>query len=275
MMTLIKNCLLCAVVLVAMQFGAVQAETRLGFDFDTSTYPAWDLSGGYNLNQPITGAGGVTVPLSYTVYITHDAKGRLSGSGSTLVNVDGQVVAASYTLKGTVSGGGNNTRANFSVSFKGKDWFYGVFRSFNLHANYKLNVNPVDLTLSGKANGNISIEGSGSSQIKADETDLPLPTGVTGSWSVNVAVTLLKSFYGTGTVGVSMFKSPELPGGWPDKRILLTEVKGSYSSSKNLVNTSLKGIDDSKGSDLNAKFYLDGVTPPRVNGKILGQKIKW
>lgn len=274
MMTLIKNRLWCAVLILTAQFGAVQAQTVVGFDFDTSNYPAWDLSGSYTLDQPISGAGGTLVPLTYTVYITHDAKGKLSSSGSMMVNVDGAIVYASYTLKGNVSGGGNDTRANFSVNFKGDDWFYGVRRTFNGHVSYKLNVDPVGHTLLGTARGSISIQGSGSSQIKTD-ADLPLPSGVDGSWSVNMVGLTLNQFIGTGTIEVAAFHSPELPGGWPATRILYTEVKGTYNSSKNLANTNLDGIDEDKGSNLNVKFEPGSIFPTKMSGKVLGQKIKW
>jgi len=274
MMTLIKNRLCCAALILTAQLGAVQAQTGFGFDFDTSNYPAWDISGAYLLDQPITGAGGAPVPLSYTVYITHDSKGKLTGSGQTLVNVDGQVISATYKVSGNVSGGGTGTRANFSVNFKGNDVVYGIQRSFNGHVNYKLNVDPAGLSLSGTARGSFSIQGSGSSQIKVDAS-LPLPAGVDGSWSINVGVLPLNQFVGSGTIGVSAYNSPDLPGGWPAKRILPAEVNGSYSSSKNLVNTHLKGIDEGNGSDLTVKFEPGSIFPTKMNGKVLGQKIKF
>ena len=274
MMTLIKNRLCCAALILTAQLGAVQAQTGFGFDFDTSNYPAWDISGGYLLDQPITGAGGTQVPLSYTVYINQDSKGKLTGSGTTFVNVDGQVVAASYKVSGSVSGGGTGTRANFSVSLKGDDVVYGIQRSFNGHVNYKLNVDPTGLTLSGTARGSFSIQGSGSSQIKVD-ADLPLPTGVDGSWTINVGVLPLKQFVGSGTINVAAYNSPELPGGWPAERILPTEVSGSYNTSKNLVNSSLKGINEGKGSNLNLKFQPGSIFPAKMSGKVMGQSIKF
>jgi hypothetical protein len=274
MMTLIKNRLWCAVLLLSVQFGTVQAQTLFGFDFNTSNFPAWDITGGYEFNQPISGAGGIQVPLTYTVFISHDAKGKLTGSGTTLVNVDGQVVAATYKVNGTVSGGGNGTRANFSVDLKGKDFFYGILRSFNGHVSYKLNVDPTGLTLSGTARGSFSIQGSGSSQIKVD-ADLPLPVGVNGSWSVNMGVMALKSFIGTGIIEVAGFKSPELPGGWPANRILPAQVSGTYSNSKQIASSNLKGIDEAKGSNLNVKFQPGGTFPTKMSGKVLGQNIKW
>ena len=278
-MTLIKSRVWCAVLILTAQFSVVQAQTLIGFDFDTSNYPAWDISGAYELNQPINGAGNSLIPLTYTVYITQSAKGKLSGSGTIQVNIDGQVVAANYTLKGSVSGGGNSTRVNFSVNLKGEDSFYGDVQKFNGHVNYKLNVHPTELTLFGTARGNFSIGGSGG-QIKFDAV-LPLPTGVDGSWSVNMAVTPLNTIVGTGTIEVAAYNSPELPGGWPPTRILYTDVSGSYNSSKMLVNSNLKGIQEDKGSNLTVKFQVTDTYPfyapfpERMSGKVLGQKIKW
>ena len=274
MMTLIKNRLWCAVLILTAQFGAVQAQTQVGFDFDTSNYPAWNISGTYTLDQPITGAGGTLVPLTYTVFIAHDSKGHLNSDSTILVNIGGQVVAAHCTIKGTVSGGGTDTRANFSVTLKGDDWFYGVQHSFNAQVSYKLNVDPTALTLSGTARGNISIQGSGTSQIKAD-ADLPLPTGVNGSWSVLMEGLTLKKFIGTGAIIVSAYNSPETPGGWPANPILYMEVTGSYNSSQNLANSSLKGIDEAKGSNLTLKFHPGAPFPTKMSGKVLGQNIKW
>ena len=274
MMTLIKNRLWCAVLILTAQFGAVQAQTLVGFDFDTSNYPAWDLTGTYTLDQPISGAGGTLVPLSYSVAINHDSKGHLKGSGTILMNVDGAVVAASYKLNGSVSGGGNATHANFTVNFKGEDWFYGVRRSFSGQVTYKLDVDSTGLTLVGTARGNISIQGSGSNQIKVDVA-LPLPKGVNGSWSANMAALTLKQFIGTGTIEIAAFESPELPGGWPAKRILYTEVSGSYNNSKNLANVNQKSIDQEKGSNLTLKFAPGAAFPSKMSGKVLGQNIKW
>ncbi len=273
-MTPIKNRLWCAVLILTAQFGVVQAQTRFGFDFNTSNFPAWDFSGGYLLDQPISGIEGIPVPLTYTVYITHDTKGRLTGTGTTLVNFDGQVVAANYTVKGSVSGGGTNTRANFTVTLKGKDWFYGVLHSFHGNVSYKSTVDSTGFTLSGTAHGSFSIEGSSSGQIKVN-TGLPLPTGVDGSWSVNMGVAALKTFIGSGTIEVASFRSPELPGGWPAKRILLNEVSGTYNSSKHLADANFKGIEEAKGSSLNVKFQPGATFPTKMSGKVLGQNIKW
>ena len=285
MMTLIKNRLWCAVLLFTVQFGAVvQAQTQFGFDFNTSNYPAWDISGTYVLSQPITGVGGLPVPLVYTVPITQNSKGKLSGTGWTILNVDGQYVATHYTVKGSVSGGGNDTRVNFTVTLKGQDFFYGILRNFKGSITYKANIDPNGLTLSGTARGSFSISGSSSSQIKVD-TDIPLPAGVNGSWTVVVGVVALKSFVGSGTINVAAFKSPDLPGGWPAARILPAQVNGSYSNSKNLVSSSITGINtdflEGKGNNLSLKFQPAtetepaGIFPTKMNGKVLGQKIKF
>jgi hypothetical protein len=90
-----------------------------------------------------------------------------------------------------------------------------------------------------------------------------------------VGVLPLNQFVGSGTIDVAAYKSPDLPGGWPAKRILPTEVSGSYNNSKNLINAHLKGIDEGKGSDLTVKFEPGSIFPTKMNGKVLGQKIKW
>ncbi len=273
-MTLFKNRLLCALFLLSLPCGVARAQSSLGFDFDTSNYPAWDISGSYQLNEPIIGAGGIPVTLSYTVYITHESKGKLTGSGTTLVTMGDQVVAANYKVSGSVSGGGNNTRANFNVSLSGKDWFYGILHNFNIHTSYKLNVNPSELTLTGTARGNTSVSGVGGGSIKVD-VDRPLPVGVDGSWSVNMVVIPLKEFLGSGDIRVAAYRSPETPGGWPVDRVLPTEVRGSYNSSKELISTTSKGFDVGSGSKVNLKFKLGESLPQKMSGKVLGQNIKW
>jgi hypothetical protein len=271
MMTAIKNRLWLALFLGGLSTSVAQPAGRIGFDFDTSTYPVWDVSGSYLFDQPIEGTA--QVPMQYAVDLVLDGSGRVRGSGSTMVQIGADTVYASYKVNGSVSGSGNDTRVNFSVRLNGQDWFQGVARKFNISVQYKLAIQSQTLLLVGTAKGNSNISGVGGGKIDSD-VSMPLPFGVDGSWSVVVDLLPLKPISGTGEIQVSAFHSPETPGGWPTDRVLPVTAKGNYKSSSDTTTLQLKGTEEAKGTTLNFKFSSGMAVPQQTSGKILGQKVK-
>src|SRR5215204_3996432 len=110
-----------AVLLSSLCFAHAQPPSGLvSLPFDNATAPVWDLSGTLLLDQTMQGAGDQEIPLIYSVDVIQDAKGKLTGSGLTILNIGNDFVAANYTVKGKVSGGGNNVnRASFTVKLTG------------------------------------------------------------------------------------------------------------------------------------------------------------
>src|SRR2546430_2566050 len=93
---------------------------QINIAFDPAVLPLWDFSGTFQpTNQTISCAGGAPVPLDLAVDLTHDARGRLQGSGITVIGIGQDTLAANYTASGRVSGGGNATRVNLAIRAAG------------------------------------------------------------------------------------------------------------------------------------------------------------
>src|SRR3989442_11193473 len=109
MITRIKNlislgAILCAPVLSAL---AQAPSGSVTFNFDRSTIPVWDFSGTYQFDQQIRTGDQARVGLSYSITITQNVRGILSSSGTILVGIGNDVVAAAYVATGRITGGGN------------------------------------------------------------------------------------------------------------------------------------------------------------------------
>src|SRR5262245_38357461 len=107
-----KTFLWLALFLTSVSLGMAQPSGDFGFAFDATDAPVWDLTGIYGVELT-------------SVSIVHDQKGRLRGNGDALVQVGADVVAARYNVNGSVSGGGQDTRAKFTVKLTGQDVIAG------------------------------------------------------------------------------------------------------------------------------------------------------
>src|SRR5436305_11926319 len=86
------------------------------FTFDPSLDPIINMSGTFQSDQTIIGAGGTETPITISVDITNAVSGGLKGSGFGIVQVGNDVLGAAYTASGRVSGGGGApTRVVLSV----------------------------------------------------------------------------------------------------------------------------------------------------------------
>src|SRR6266567_1383204 len=98
-----------AFLLSSIYLGSAQAPSgAVGFSFDAPSAHVYDLTGSLFTEQQMIGAGDQETPISFSVDVIEDAKGRLSGNGETILNVGNDFVAAHYTVKGKISGGGNS-----------------------------------------------------------------------------------------------------------------------------------------------------------------------
>src|SRR6266705_7014631 len=91
----------CFVILLSSLYlcGAQAPSGLIGFSFDSATSRVYDLTGSLSIEQPMIGAGNQETPIAFSVDVTEDAKGRLSGTGMTILNVGNDFVAANYTVK--------------------------------------------------------------------------------------------------------------------------------------------------------------------------------
>ena len=102
----IKRYLLLSVGLLASAYfcRADAPSGPVSFSFGAENVPVYDLTGSFQINQTMLGAGQTEVGLSYGIEVTQDARGFLTGTGITLLVVGNDFVAAEYTAKGKISG---------------------------------------------------------------------------------------------------------------------------------------------------------------------------
>src|SRR5258706_337220 len=142
---------------------------QINLAFDPAILPLWDFSGTFQpTNQTILGAGGTPVPFALAVDLTHDARGRLQGSGITTISIGENTLAAGYRASGRVSGGGSATKVNLLVKLAGPGSIAGVNTPFLITMTYHLQVNPADGTLVGFVRGHANISKFGGGAIKSD-----------------------------------------------------------------------------------------------------------
>ena len=254
-----------ALLLVSFQLCHAQAPSGdVSFSFGGDVAPIYDLSGSLTIEQQVIGAGDQTTPLSFSINISHDARGRLSGSGVTLMNLGNDFVAATYVVRGTASGGGlKPNRFSITVKLTGEDVLAGVTTRFSVVVHYNLTVDPGSQTLVGTARGSANFSNLSGGPIKSD-VSIQLPSSMDGSWAANMHILALRRLSGNGSVVLSNGRS--LP-------VLLS---GSYSPRNAVANLHLRGINEALGTSVNLNFISSeaGTELQFVRGKILGQTVR-
>ena len=258
---------------------------RVSFALDRTTFPVWDFTGPYQLNQQLVGSGG-SLPLSFLVNMTHDLSGRLSGAGTTLVTLGSDVVAANYVLSGGVSLSGNDTRASFSVSLAGGglNIIAGQPHSFSISVTYNLTVDPdpanppalIALARGAPVRGNVSISGLGGGRvIPGEDFSVLLPPGVDGGWSVHMDILPLNRLAGTATILVHNPGAPGQAAYLPAARTLNANLAGSYRPTLGLSQVQLTGLPGSSPTTLDLTLVSGETQPGRITGRILGQTVRY
>lgn len=245
--------------------GAQAPSGLIGFSFDSPGSLVYDLTGSLSIEQSMIGAGGQETPIAFSVDVTDDARGRLSGAGTAILNVGNDFVAANYTVKGKTTGGGNSVnRASFTVKLTGQDTIAGVPNTrFSITIHYNLEADAEQLAFIGSARGGAHFSGLSSGSIKSDVA-VGLAPGMDGSWSVQMNIVALKRLAGSATITLS------------NQRALQTHLSGSYSSRSAVAKVKLTGFNESKGTSVDLNFISseEGTEIERLRGRILGQSVR-
>jgi phage baseplate assembly protein gpV len=227
------------------------------FLFTNATALVYDLTGRYQFGHEVVVAGGRKVMVSLGLSVQQDAAGVLRGSGVTNIQVGNELVAASYSISGRVTGGGGNaTRATLSVRWLSSGVAVGTNGSFTISVQYNLGVSPGGL--SGTATGQARFAKLGNGTIKSTLSAVPLPAGVNGHWSVNMN---LQPPGGTGSVIL------------PNGRSLPASLAGSFSARSGLELIKLSGVGSDPGSALTINFFPATGAVDSLSGKMLGQSV--
>jgi hypothetical protein len=271
----IKRCLfLTAVCLLSLRVGYAQslADTAT-FSFGPPLTSVWDITGTYQITNHMQGAKVMPMDIVFReLNLDVTSRGRVEGSGTIVVMVGNDPVAADYKVSGSMSGGGTKTRANFSIRCKGQGIVANMFTAYTISANYNLVVDSTNLTMVGKTTGSAHFSHLGSGSLNSD-TSLPLPVGADGNWDVTLSILPFVKVAGTGLIYVD--KAPGAEDNDASPRLLATKLTGSVSKS-GVAKLKLSGYGNSGGSQLNLTLTsLAGSTNQltSVKGKILGQTV--
>ena len=227
----------------------------VSFSFHTNA-PVYDLTGSLQFDQEIIGSG--ANHLSYGVNVIQDARGRITGSGTTGVAVGNDFVAAEYTVQGRISASHGSTRVTLMVRLKGEDSFGGVSTPFSINIEYKLTINPNSGTMDGTARGSAKFGRLGGGKIRSD-ISVPLPAGADGSWTLQMNIVPFSRLGGSATIVL------------PNGRTLALNLSGTYSSATDESKVKLSGFGDSRGNNATVTFDSDLLT---LRGTVLGQTVR-
>ena len=264
-----SRCFGTVLLLASLQYGIAQSDTNLlTFVFGPPVTPVWDVSGTYQITNHLQGAKLRPMDIVFhDIILTADDKGKVGGAGTILTYAGDDFVGGDYKVSGKVSGGGEKTQVKFNVKFKGNGIVSDVSTTCKINAKYNLTVLPEVLAMGGKVTGNANFKKLGNGNLKSDIL-LPLPPGVDGGWMVKMDVYP----YGHKISGSAMILVNNIP-----TTAVATKVTGSAPSKSAVVKTKLSGYGNSRGAKLNLDFVpVYGATnlPSKVQGKLLGQKVK-
>lgn len=259
MIRTIRLLVVAAALLGFLQFSRADAPNgTLTFDFSVTNSPIFDVGGDYQFDQVIIGAGGTEIPFSYGVSFTQDVRGLLLGQGETIVNVGNDFVAAAYSVRGRISGGGPETRVVLVIRLKGEDFITGVLTPFNITVVYDFIVDTDSGTLIGSARGSAHFGHLGNGRILS-EVQASLPPGADGSWTLQLNVVPFDHLAGTAQILLS------------NGRILQAHLSGSYAPDLDRSVIRVNGFADSRGNSILIIFTSEDVL--LVRGRVLGQLV--
>jgi hypothetical protein len=130
----------------------------------------------------------------------------------------------------------------------------------------------VNRALVGKGSGSANFSHLGNGNLKS-AFSMPLPAGVDGGWTAVLdVIPFSKKLSGSAVISVNNSPSPidKAP-----QTVLATKLTGNLKGA--VYKTKLSGYGFSSGTTLNLDFTpLAGTTNQvgRINGKVLGQKVK-
>ena len=131
----------------------------------------WDLTGIYTTT---VGSHGLTLN------VTHDTRGKLTGTATLRVNTGKELVPLTMPIKGSARGAGGVLLATLSLQGAVAAKAVGAALTFNL------TLNAVARQLYGPLAGSLTVNGVPTTL--SENVTLNLPTGMTGTWTLQLAL---------------------------------------------------------------------------------------
>jgi len=230
--------------------------------FSTNDAPLWDLSGPLLLEQTVVGTAGVEIPVTLTVLVDQDNRGRLRGAGANTVTIGGDLVTGEYRITGRIWTSGGVVRVKLNLQLTGEGQIGGELTSFRISAAHHFELDPDTLQLVGDVNGSARFSKLLNGPIRGDSVS-PLAAGNDGSWALNLEIV------------------PHLPLGGSaaatlvNGRTFLFDLKGSHSDSSDTSKIKLKGVGAARKLRLDLRTTGADLQLNELKGKALGQNLDY
>ncbi len=226
----------------------------------TGNLSVWDLSGTYTEN--VEG-----ILLNYTVNV--DPSGKFTGQGTASVNgFQGYNMNLNMDLSfnGKVTTAGNATRVTMTMKMKGGGTMEGYGITFRASANENVEVDGANRQLVGRMSGSVSVAVPSlhrhASAPFRTTVDTALPPGATGDWTLTVNLAPNGKKY-SGNASAS----------WAGGKTVNLTATGNYVTKSDTTRLTLKGR-NAVSLAVTACCANDQMNLKRLNGKLLGQKVK-
>jgi len=191
--------------------------------------------------------------------LIQDAKGKLTGSGTFDYSSDEIAMSIPVEIKGKVKGKNNIVTLKYKV--KGKD-----AEGKKIQNNLMLALDESILSLVGTEKMKVCQKGAGCEKTEAS-VSLDVPDGMTGEAELEIDAELDENGKKLeGTAELTLSNGDEYP----------LSAKGKYNSNKAETQFQLKGVADStKGIKIKLKIDEGSEAATFINGKVLGQQLKY
>ena len=234
------------------------------------TNHVWDLSAIDELQHLSFGISEESTDISFDAPSIQTGAGKLTGAGTTQLDVDSPIfvgmINAVYKVSGTITSAKGVARFTFTGSASGPTLIGGQTRTLTGTLAVK---GTIDSTLqaasgvytsTGAASGYRSIRESGPLNLTWNDV---ISSMGNGTWSLEMQLTNDGVKIIGGTAIVTLSSGAELD----------FTVKGTYKSKTDTSLLILLSVRSSKGSSL--KVSLTGSTITSILGKVSGQAVKW
>ncbi len=195
---------------------------------------------------------------------TQDAKGKLAGTGTTSVDIDGGSSSGlSYLTTGLLSGTKGVARLAFSGKVTGLAFVGGLFRNVSASGNYQVKLDANTGQMSGRVSQKASASGLGGISGTRTFTN-PIPSELgDGSWTLvlNFAAPGINTNRLSGTATVTLQTGLTYP----------YAFTGTYNPRTGKSKLNLKGQDTGLGSSL--QVTLQGTDISQIIGRVGGQSV--
>lgn len=220
------------------------------FTYVFTNLPLWDFTGTYQGSVD----GG-----TYTEVVAQQANGKITGTSSETIFVDGDAFQATGNVLGSIS------LINQAVGIQ-YTWKNGTFSGAGLSGTATVKgtavVAPSSLSIENNFTGRFCDRGRCRTLSLSEEG--ALPSGMNGDW--NLALDLTSA--GTGFGGSAVLTLS-------NARTFSYSVGGHYNAKLEMAVLSLTGQGDAKGTFLSITANGTNLAPTKVSGSILGQKLKF